>query len=93
MRLIATEACRRARNANTFIARVHSETGLQIDIIDAEEKARPTIISCAPLVSEKTEQLLVVDIGGGSTELVWIDLEAVPKRNRKCSLMHLQRGF
>ncbi|MCY4303242.1 MAG: Ppx/GppA family phosphatase [Aestuariivita sp.] len=93
MRLVATEACRRARNADTFVAKVLIETGLEIDIIEAEEEARLAVISCAPLVSEKTEQLLVIDIGGGSTELVWIDLNIVPKRQRKYSLIRLQRGF
>ena len=74
MRLVATEACRRAINANNFIANVEVETGLKLEIIKPEEEARLAVISCAPLVSSKTEQLLVVDIGGGSTELVWIDL-------------------
>ena len=44
-----------------------------------EEEARLAVISCAPLVSISTEQLLVVDIGGGSTELIWIDLSKIPK--------------
>ncbi len=82
MRLVATEACRRARNARDFIRQVRRETGLQLEIIAPEEEARLAVISCAPLVSPKTEQLLVVDIGGGSTELVWIDLSAVPPEDR-----------
>jgi exopolyphosphatase/guanosine-5'-triphosphate,3'-diphosphate pyrophosphatase len=45
------------------------------------------------LVSAKTEQLLVVDIGGGSTELVWIDLTAVPPRERPRAIMRLHAGF
>ena len=55
------------------------ETGL-LEIIEPEEEARLAVISCAPLVSPKTEQLLVVDIGGGSTELVWIDLAGARMR-------------
>ena len=53
MRLIATEACRRARNAQDFIRTVKRETGLQLDIILPEEEARLAVISCAPLVSTK----------------------------------------
>ena len=68
MRLVATEACRRAVNANNFIANVEVETGLKLEIIKPEEEARLAVISCAPLVSSKTEQLLVVDIGGGSIQ-------------------------
>ena len=93
MRLVATEACRRALNAEGFIDRVRRETGLQLDIIEPEEEARLAVISCAPLVSTRTEQLLVVDIGGGSTELVWIDLASVPNRDRPKAIMRLHTGF
>lgn len=93
MRLVATEACRRARNAKDFIRQVRRETGLSLEIIAPEEEARLAVISCAPLVGRRTEQLLVVDIGGGSTELVWIDLSAVPPEERARSIMRLHRGF
>ncbi|WP_108837895.1 Ppx/GppA phosphatase family protein [Tateyamaria sp. Alg231-49] len=93
MRLVATEACRRAFNATEFIDRVHRETGLRLDIIEPEEEARLAVVSCAPLVSPKTENLLVVDIGGGSTELVWIDLSKVPRPDRPQAIMRLHSGF
>ncbi len=93
MRLVATEACRRARNARDFMRQVKRETGLHVEIIPAEEEARLAVISCAPLVNRSTEQLLVVDIGGGSTELVWVDLSAVAPDNRGTAIMGLHRGF
>jgi exopolyphosphatase / guanosine-5'-triphosphate,3'-diphosphate pyrophosphatase len=93
MRLVATEACRRALNAREFIRQVKHETGLTLEIIQPEEEARLAVISCAPLVSTKTDQLLVVDIGGGSTELVWIDLTAVPNFDRPKAIMRLHAGF
>ena len=93
MRLVATEACRRALNGQHFVAQVRLETGLNLEIIRPEEEARLAVISCAPLVSVNTEQLLVVDIGGGSTELVWIDLTNVPKRERPRAIMRLHAGF
>ncbi len=93
MRLVATEACRRARNSKDFIRQVRRETGLQLEIIQPEEEARLAVISCAPLVSRRTEQLLVVDIGGGSTELVWIDLSGVAPEDRPRSIMRLHSGF
>lgn len=93
MRLVATEACRRARNARDFIRQVRRETGLSLEIIAPEEEARLAVISCAPLVNSSTEQLLVVDIGGGSTELVWIDLSAVPPIERPHAIMRLHMGF
>lgn len=93
MRLVATEACRRALNAKEFVQRVHRETGLRLDIIEPEEEARLAVVSCAPLVSPKTENLLVVDIGGGSTELVWLDLSRVPGKDRPQSIIRLHSGF
>ncbi|EBA17926.1 phosphatase, Ppx/GppA family protein [Roseobacter sp. SK209-2-6] len=93
MRLVTTEACRRAKNSRDFIRQVKRETGLKLEVIKPEEEARLAVISCAPLVSTKTEQLLVVDIGGGSTELVWIDLSSVPRRDRPSSIMRLHAGF
>jgi exopolyphosphatase/guanosine-5'-triphosphate,3'-diphosphate pyrophosphatase len=93
MRLVATEACRRARNARDFIRQVRRETGLGLEVIAPEEEARLAVISCAPLVNARTEQLLVVDIGGGSTELVWIDLSAVPPEDRAQAIMRLHMGF
>ena len=93
MRLVATEACRRARNAKEFIRQVRRETGLALEIIAPEEEARLAVISCAPLVNASTEQLLVVDIGGGSTELVWIDLSGVAPADRARAIMRLHMGF
>jgi exopolyphosphatase/guanosine-5'-triphosphate,3'-diphosphate pyrophosphatase len=93
MRLVATEACRRAKNAKEFLQTVRRETGLKLEIIAPEQEARFAVVSCAPLVSLKTEQLLVVDIGGGSTELVWIDLSSVPPIERPRSIMRLYAGF
>lgn len=93
MRLVATEACRRAKNAREFVRYVKRETGLALEIINPKDEARYAVISCAPLVTNNTEQLLVVDIGGGSTELVWIDLKDVPKDRRKHAIMGLHSGF
>lgn len=93
MRLVATEACRRAANGAEFLAMVQRETGLHLETIKPEEEARLAVISCAPLVSTRTEQLLVVDIGGGSTELVWIDLSGVAPRDRPRAIMRLHAGF
>lgn len=93
MRLVATEACRRARNSRDFMRLIRRETGLPLEVIAAEEEARLAVISCAPLVNAQTEQLLVVDIGGGSTELVWIDLREVEPAQRSRAIMRLTDGF
>ncbi|MDA8585241.1 Ppx/GppA family phosphatase [Rhodobacteraceae bacterium] len=93
MRLVATEACRRAENGPGFLGNVIRDTGLKLEVIKPQEEARLAVISCAPLVSPRTDQLLVVDIGGGSTELVWIDMSRVPNIERPRALMRLNTGF
>lgn len=75
VRCIATEACRRAVNGGDFIKRVREETGLTFKIIGAEEEARLAFVGCHSLVAPKTRQVLVIDIGGGSTELSLVDTQ------------------
>lgn len=73
MRAIATEACRRASNGTAFLARVRDETGLNFDIITPREEAELVLDSCAPLLlGAGGRRALLFDIGGGSTELVWV---------------------
>lgn len=92
MRLVATEACRRARNGRDFLEQVRRETGLRLEIITPEEEARLAVVSCGPLVHRSAEQLLVVDIGGGSTELVWIDLSGVAPEQRSAAILAMHAG-
>jgi exopolyphosphatase/guanosine-5'-triphosphate,3'-diphosphate pyrophosphatase len=73
-RAIATEACRLARNGPAFIKRVAAETGLHFDIIPPIEEARLAARGVTPLLDRRDAGALVFDIGGGSTELIWLDL-------------------
>ena len=71
-RLIATEACRAAANGDDFVERVRERTGLRLEIIDRETEARFAARGCGSLVDPQAESVLLFDIGGGSTELVWL---------------------
>lgn len=71
-RLVATEACRRAANHGEFTTRVAAETGLALEIISAEEEAGLALAGCSSLMAPRVPWALVFDIGGGSTELVWV---------------------
>lgn len=71
-RLVATEACRRAGNCATFAHRVHAETGLDLEIISAKEEAGLALGGCSSLMRGDYPWALVFDIGGGSTELIWV---------------------
>lgn len=73
-RLIATEACRVAENGQHFVERVHNEIGLKIEVISRETEARLAVAGCTTLLDRKCDWALVFDIGGGSTELIWVDL-------------------
>lgn len=72
-RSVATEACRRAANGEQFIDRVKRETGIQLDIISAEEEARLAVLGCHILLEDGIGPAVIFDIGGGSTELVLIE--------------------
>jgi len=73
LRLIATEACRAATNADRFRDRVAAETGIQLEVIDRETEAALAVIGCSPLIDPKGRGAILFDIGGGSTELVRIE--------------------
>jgi len=73
-RLIATEACRIATNGASFIDRVENETGLALEIVGRETEAKLAVSGCASLLDSACDWALVFDIGGGSSELIWLDL-------------------
>lgn len=73
-RLIATEACRAAENGAEFISRVQAETGLALEIVNRETEARLAVAGCVSLVDQEAEGVILFDIGGGSSEIVWLDL-------------------
>lgn len=71
-RLVTTEACRAAANSRDFIARVQRETGLSLEVVDQRTEATLAVTGCAALASPQAEAVIVFDIGGGSTEIVWL---------------------
>jgi exopolyphosphatase/guanosine-5'-triphosphate,3'-diphosphate pyrophosphatase len=73
LRLIATEACRAASNAQGFRDRVAAETGICLEVIDRETEAALAVIGCSPLLDPHGRGAILFDIGGGSTELVRIE--------------------
>ena len=75
VRAIATAAARAASNSAELVARAKNEAGISLEIVNEEEEARLASIGCAPLIGRGYEGALVFDIGGGSTELIWIRRE------------------
>jgi exopolyphosphatase/guanosine-5'-triphosphate,3'-diphosphate pyrophosphatase len=69
---VATEACRRAANGARFLDRVARETGIELEIIEPPEEAQLALAGCAPLLDPAIPRAILFDIGGGSTEVVWL---------------------
>jgi len=75
IRAVATEACRQAANAQVLIERAACEAGISLSVITAAEEARLAALGCLPLIGEEYDGALVFDIGGGSTETIWLKRE------------------
>ncbi|MSO70897.1 MAG: Ppx/GppA family phosphatase [Alphaproteobacteria bacterium] len=74
-RAVATEACRRAENGPAFLERVRSQLELDVETIDGATEADLALAGCAPLFAgSDAEEGLLFDIGGGSTQLIWVAL-------------------
>ncbi|MEM1390220.1 MAG: Ppx/GppA family phosphatase, partial [Pseudomonadota bacterium] len=59
------------------------ETGLTFKIISGAEEAKLALVGCHNLIEEGTRKVLVIDIGGGSTELSIVNAEPVHKSGLK----------
>ena len=79
IRCVATEACRQAENSAGFLNRVKEETGLQFEIITSDLEAYLTLQGCIPLLIPEKPKILLFDIGGGSTEVVWAEIDDLIK--------------
>ena len=75
---VATEALRRAVNAEEFVSRVAEESGLALEVISGEFEAQLSCAGVLSALSPQPEHLLIFDIGGGSTEFVYV-VDGVPR--------------
>jgi exopolyphosphatase/guanosine-5'-triphosphate,3'-diphosphate pyrophosphatase len=76
IKLIATSAVREASNANEFINRVKEELGREVQVIDGKEEAQ-LIYKGVSLCHAVKEPLMIMDIGGGSTEFIQVNTEGI----------------
>lgn len=70
IRFCATSAARDAENAEEFLAGIRDRTGVEPEVLDGDEEARVSFAGATRSLPPLPEPLLVVDIGGGSTELI-----------------------
>ena len=70
LRAIATSAVREAKNQNVFIERALKEAGVRIEIASGFEEARFIYLGILQALPVFDKKILLIDIGGGSTEFL-----------------------
>ena len=77
VRAVATSAVREARNRDEFLDRIYMSTGINMEVIEGTEVNRLTFLAIHPVLQANAVlqkgRLLVVEVGGGSTELLGLD--------------------
>ena len=70
VRAVGTNTLRQARNGRAFLEQARAALGHPIEVISGREEARLIFLGVAHTAYNDTDRRLVVDIGGGSTELI-----------------------
>ena len=73
MAVVATSAVRDARNRAEFIDRVKQRTGYEVQVIDGDKEAFLSYQGIRMTLDGYSDNLMIVDIGGGSTEYVSVN--------------------
>ncbi len=77
MQIVGTEALRSAVNGRQFAEKVHDSLGVELQIINGQTEARLSAAGVLSVVDPVPERCVIVDIGGGSTEIVVVDRSEV----------------
>jgi exopolyphosphatase/guanosine-5'-triphosphate,3'-diphosphate pyrophosphatase len=94
LRAVGTQTFRRLKNANAFLMVAETALGCGIDVIAGREEARLVYLGVSQGVSGHEERRLVIDIGGGSTELVIGEgLEPIEMESLQYGCVSLTRQF
>ena len=72
VRAVATSVVRESQNGSKFLERVEKETGIKTEVISGEEEAELTVNGVLKSVSVDTKYSVIFDVGGGSTEYVFV---------------------
>jgi exopolyphosphatase/guanosine-5'-triphosphate,3'-diphosphate pyrophosphatase len=94
VRAVATSAVREAENRHVFLRRAAVEAGVPVEVISGFEEARLIHLGVLQAVPVYDRRVLVVDIGGGSTEVVLGERdEAIVARSLKLGAIRLTDRF
>jgi exopolyphosphatase/guanosine-5'-triphosphate,3'-diphosphate pyrophosphatase len=91
---VATSAVREAKNSSDFVGRVANEAGIDIEVISGVEEARLIHLGVLQALPLSDKRSLLIDIGGGSTEVVIFDhTEELFVRSFKIGAVRLSNRF
>jgi exopolyphosphatase/guanosine-5'-triphosphate,3'-diphosphate pyrophosphatase len=94
IRAVATSAVREAENRHVFLRRALVEAGVRVEVISGFEEARLIHLGVLQAVPIFDERSLVIDIGGGSTEVVLGERgETLVARSLKLGAIRLTDAF
>lgn len=93
LRACATSAMREAKNGKKVVSKILAETGIGIEVISGDEEARLIFGTFFLLDFDKTSPFLVIDVGGGSTEIsVFEDGTRVASKSFELGTLRLLKG-
>ena len=77
---VGTGVLREAKNGKAFLERVRQHTGLPLRVVSGEEEADLMVKGVLGSLQETTSARIIADVGGWSTELVWVEGQEARKR-------------
>ncbi len=94
VRAVATSVVRKSENSLEFIKRVKNETGIMVEVISGEQEAELTVSGVLNSVSIEGEYSIIFDIGGGSTEYVYVqNADVIKLLSINLGVVYLTEGF
>lgn len=94
IRAVATSVVRESLNGTEFVKKVLDETGILIEVISGKEEANLTVLGVLNSASFNTKDCVIFDIGGGSTEYVYIrNSEITSLTSTNLGVVHLTERF
>ena len=96
VKAVTTEALRRAVNSKEVLKRIEKETGVSFEVISGEEEARFTLLAVKHRLNRlyfASKAFVLVDIGGGSTELIFSYPDKVIARSFPVGIVTIAQSY
>jgi len=96
VKAVTTEALRRAVNSKEVLERIEKETGISFEVISGKEEARLTLLAVKHRLNRlhfASKSFVLIDIGGGSTELIFAYPDKVISRSFPVGIVTLAQRY